>query len=271
MPGERLLWMEPGWEPAPGADETTLRAMDSWLARDGYMRAPELHARRFAAACATTSAIPAAQATAFFWSAVDRIPSSGRWFPRVELVEAAGVPRLRLWLRPAPPLGDVVRLWAAAAPDRRTRPTVKGADLGHLTGLRREAAGHGADEAVILSAAGGVLEGASTSILWWRGDVLCAPPQDGQLLPGVTRALLFRLAAAEGLATCCETPEPAELDGLETWAVNALHGIRPVTGWLGAAVSPGSADRAGEWAVRLERMAVRPSGQRFVPARATAS
>jgi len=271
MAGERLRWRDPGWEPVGDGDLAGLCVVDSWLMHDGYMRAPERHARRFAAACAETCSIPPGQTTEFFWSAVARVPLSGRWFPRVELVEVAGMPRLQVWIRLAPTRGDTVRLWAGPAGDRRTRPVVKGPDLGHLADLRAAAVEHGADEALILSAAAGVLEGASTSILWWRDDVLCAPPQNGRVLPGVTRAVLFQLAAAAGIATRCETPSPADLDGLETWAVNALHGIRPVTGWLGTPVRPGSADRLNEWNVRLEQTAVHASARRLAAARTAAN
>jgi branched-subunit amino acid aminotransferase/4-amino-4-deoxychorismate lyase len=39
-----------------------------------------------------------------------------------------------------------------------------------------------------------------------------------------------------------------ELDGREVWLVNALHGIRPVTGWTGGRpMSAGPAGRVAQW------------------------
>ena len=83
-------------------------------------------------------------------------------------------------------------------PDRRTDPAVKGPDLAMLTGLRLSAAARGADEVVLLSGAGTVLEGALSALLWWRGDVLCMPPLDLPVLPSVTRRLLTEIAVAAG-------------------------------------------------------------------------
>lgn len=71
--------------------------------------------------------------------------------------------------------------------------------------------------------------------------------EDAGVLPGITRLVLFDLAAAIGVPIVGSSPRPAELAGLEVWAVNALHGIRPVTGWVGADIEPGPARRAGRW------------------------
>jgi branched-subunit amino acid aminotransferase/4-amino-4-deoxychorismate lyase len=172
----------------------------------------------------------------------------------VELV-GSDAPELQLWIRPAPARGDAVRLWISAEPDRRVHPSVKGADLDHLAGLRQEAADAGADEALILATDGRIREGASTSILWWRRDVLCAPPETPEILPGVTRTVLLRLAAEHGIRVEFEEPTPPELAGREVWAVNALHGIRPVSRWVGALIDAGPAHRARRWNAQLDRLA----------------
>jgi branched-subunit amino acid aminotransferase/4-amino-4-deoxychorismate lyase len=149
-----------------------------------------------------------------------------------------------------------VRLWISDAPDGRYRPAVKGTDLGYLLGLRRLAVAKGADEALILSREGRVREGSTTSILWWRGDTLLAPPLSADLLAGVTRELLLDAVTTRGLCVASESPAPAELDGIEVWAVNALHGIRPVTGWLGARIKAGPAVRAARWNAYLDGLTV---------------
>jgi branched-subunit amino acid aminotransferase/4-amino-4-deoxychorismate lyase len=247
--GTRLRWVDPERGFGPGEEPTTLLAMDSWLVDEGRVKALDAHAERFISACAALRAIPARRTAAFLGAAAERLPRQGRWFPRVELVLAGGALCFQLWVRPAPPRGERVRLWTPPHPDRRIRPSVKGADLAHLTLLRQQALDAGADEALILAPDGRIREGSTTSLLWWRGDTLCAVPEGPDALASVTRALLLRAASDAGVDVALERPTPYELDGLEVWAVNALHGIRPVTAWTGlpAGVEPGASRRVEEW------------------------
>ena len=253
-PGVRLRWTGDRFGAAGGPG--TVRIADSWLVADGQVRAFGAHTRRFSAACAERFGIDPGPTQDFMRAVAGRLPTAGRWFPRVELVFDAGTPHFQLWIRPAPPPGRTVRLWLPAEPDGRTFPGVKGPDLDWLARQRAAAVAAGADEAVLLSRSGRVLEGATTSILWWRGDELCAPPEDAGVLPGVTRLILLDLAASIGAAVGFRCPRPDELAGLEVWAVNALHGIRPVTGWAGADIEPGPAHRAARWQRSLEELAI---------------
>jgi hypothetical protein len=214
---------------------------DSWLVADGAVRALERHERRFADA--------AGPVPGFLEAVRLALPRTGRWFPRIELSDG-----LYLWLREAPALGSSARLWVDPEPDRRFRPSVKGADLELLGRLRVRAHEHGADEPVLLDRAGRVLEGASTSLLWWRGDVLCLPPAAGRL-DGVTSQLLVEGVRAAGGQVRFEAVRPVELAGLEVWAVNALHGLRPVSGWADG-MPVGDALRAGAWSRYLDAAAV---------------
>jgi len=245
-PGSRLRWA--GASRFEAADEAgQLQVADSWLVADGRVRAFAAHTRRFSAACAELFGIETGTTREFMQAAAARLPAQGRWFPRAELAIASGTPRLQLWIRPAPPPGRTVRLWLPAVPDARTCPRIKGPDLDWLARQRAAAVAAGADEAVLLSPSGAVLEGATTTILWWRGDELCAPAEDAGVLPGITRLVLLDLAASIGASISFSSPVPAELAGLEVWAVNALHGIRPVTGWVGADIQPGPVRRAARW------------------------
>jgi len=243
-------------------DPGDIQIIDSWLVSDGAARGLELHAGRFSSACADMYAVRVAETMAFLRAAVARIPTRGRWFPRVELALVAGMPRHQLWIRSAPPARETVRLWLGQEPDRRSRPDVKGIDLDHLALLRRRALDAGGDDALIVSEDGRVLEGSSTSILWWRGDVLCAPPAGPQVLGGVRRSLLVNAVAGAGGEVAFECVPPGELDGLEVWAVNALHGIRPVAGWIGAPFRPGPARRARRWNARLGELVRADCGRR---------
>ncbi|MGI5458723.1 aminotransferase class IV [Streptomyces sp. CA-249302] len=259
-----LRWAgpEPGFVPVAAGASSALLVADSWLVEDGRVKALPAHLARFSGACALVPSMSAEDVAAFVREALPQLPTAGRWFPRLELVEADGGRRLQLLIRPAPPRGDIVRLWVPPDPDRRTRPAVKGPDLPYLTALRAEANAVGADEAVLLSPDGRVREGATTSILWWRDDTLCAPADGPDILPGVTRAQLLRLAAELHVPVAFESPRPRDLDGLEVWAVNALHGIRPVTAWLGTGagatavtdLTAAPARRAPEWQARLEHL-----------------
>lgn len=253
-PGLRLRWTGDRFRAADGPG--TVRIVDSWLVAGGRVRAFGAHTRRFSAACAERFGIDPGRTEDFMQAVAGLLPAAGRWFPRVELVLDAGTPRFQLWIRPAPPPGRTVRLWLPAAPDGRISPGIKGPDLDRLAQQRAAAVAAGADEAVLLSRSGRVLEGATTSILWWRGDELCAPPEDAGVLPGVTRLILLDLAASIGAAVSFRCPRPDELAGLEVWAVNALHGIRPVTGWVGADIEPGPARRAARWQRYLEKFVI---------------
>jgi branched-subunit amino acid aminotransferase/4-amino-4-deoxychorismate lyase len=252
----RLRWITAERGFVPTGEPESIDVVDSWLVDDGRLRALPAHIRRFSSACAGIAGIPTEQSVEFLRASVQRVPAAGRWFPRVELIAAGEVPELQLWIRPAPPRREAVRLWISTEPDRRVHPSVKGADLEYLATLRLLAAATGADEAVILSADGRVKEGASTSILWWRRGALCAPPVTSEILRGVTRTVLLRLAVEHGIRVEFEEPKPRDLDGLEVWAVNALHGIRPVHQWVGRSINAGVPHQARRWNAWLEGLCV---------------
>lgn len=234
-------------------------AMDSWLVEDGRTRAPERHTARFVSACAAVGVARSVTA-AFLADARGLVPAAGRWFPRVELVPAAGgTLQLQCWLRSAPPPGRVVRLRVHPGPDERHRPHVKGPDQAFLAGCRADAVGHGADDAVLLAADGTVRETSTAALLWWRHDALCAPPRGDAVLASVTADLLCGIATGIGVDVVEERVPPAALDGLEVWAVNALHGIRPVAGWVDVAVTAGPATRAPAWRRRLDLITTVPA------------
>jgi branched-subunit amino acid aminotransferase/4-amino-4-deoxychorismate lyase len=139
--------------------------------------------------------------------------------------------------------------------DPRRVPRRKGPDLAVLAGLRAWASEQAAQEALLVSGTGLVLEAAHSSVLWWEGDRLCAPDPRLAILPGVTGDLIRERAAGLGIPVMFRRRPPAHLDGREVWLVNALHGIRPVTRWVGAPVVAGPAVRAPEWRAWLDGLA----------------
>ncbi len=239
-------------------------AVDSWLVEEGRARGMDLHRARFAGAVAGAGAAGrgAADVRRFLDAAVAALPRSGRWFPRVELVPGTtGAGELRLWVRPAPPRRDGVCVAALAHPDGRRSPTVKGPDLVWQAGLRATTGTPDEGEVLLALPDGTVGEGVWTSVLWWDGETLCALPAGAPVLGSVTRALVLQLAGVAGVRVERRAPTLAHLRAAETWLVNALHGIRPVTAWLavpGAAPEPAPviAGRAVAWQARLEGLAV---------------
>ena len=213
--------------------EVQLEVADSWLVEDGRVRSLDAHFERFARWVSEVSPDCSPSLPAFFEAVKAKIPGAGRWFPRIEFHAEAEAPHhLFLRLRKAPDqIGDVT-LWTLPDPDPRQNPSVKGPDLSLGMQMRRNAKMHGADEAVILSQDGYVLEGALSSLVWWRGETLCSSSEDLPWLPSVTRNEIFAIANQMGYATRAERVKPADLVGLEMWALSSLQGIRVVSEWV---------------------------------------
>jgi branched-subunit amino acid aminotransferase/4-amino-4-deoxychorismate lyase len=205
-------------------------AADSWLVTDGRALALGLHRDRFLQAVAGR----VADAEEFWLAAVALVPAEGDWFPRVELQSRSGAPLLVLRLRSAPRLTRSVVVATHDGPDPRTTPLVKGPDLEAMARLRTAVQPLGAEEAVILSPDGYVVEGAYSALVWWRGSILCTVPASPEFdrVASVTERSLLGLATALGVETYAEAVTPAELDGTEVWALSALHGPRIVTRWV---------------------------------------
>lgn len=234
--------------------ETALLAADSWLVTEGTALALGVHRERFLAA------VPQArrgEAEEFWAAAIAEIPDAGGWFPRVELQRTAADEHFAFRLRSAPELRRSVVLSTWTGTDLRTRPAIKGPDLASMLRMRTAAQARGADEAVLLSPGGAVIDATTSALLWWRGEILCGPPSghpDFARVDSVTARSVLALAAALGYDTHQEAVGPEELDGCELWALNALHGIRIVTGWLDG---PATAERPGRlehWRARLHAL-----------------
>lgn len=256
-----LVWDGAGLRPADAG--TDLLVADSWLVDDGAVAGFGHHRARFRTAC-LSAGVPEGEVDAFLDAVPGHLPSRGRLFPRVEYGCGPDGPQLRLRVRPAPPITTEVVLAPHPGPDPRRAPRTKGPDLVMLGGVRARAAELGAGEAVLCTADGTLLEGAYSAVVWWRsemgGDVLCVPDPDLPVLDSVTRRRIVDAAGRRSVDVRHERVAPADLDGLETWSLSALHGIRAVTGWRGChvqgdirggirgrAVEAGPAERAATW------------------------
>ncbi|HEY4226298.1 MAG TPA: aminotransferase class IV [Pseudolysinimonas sp.] len=244
----------------------TILAADSWLVDEGTVLALGLHRARFLDAVAEqaerhrrVTEVEALDVDGFWDAAIASIPRAGLLFPRVELRVQHDAAQLLLRMRPAPELRRSLTLATSRGPDPRTEPRIKGPDLEAMTRLRTEAQARGADEAVLLSPVvdgrgGFVAEGSTTSIAWWAGDALCVPSVEVPRIDSVTLRSVLALAAATGVDVLHDDVTPEALDGCEVWALNALHGIRIVTGWIDGpetAELPGRLDR---WQSRLNAL-----------------
>ncbi|MGW4891642.1 aminotransferase class IV [Kitasatospora sp. NPDC004240] len=219
-------------------------AADSWLVDEGRVRALRLHWERFGRTARTLGADPA-ELVRFRAAVTAELPRRGRWFPRVELTVER---RLVLRLRPAPDPAPTVVAWIADVADPRRRPAAKGPDLDLLAAVRARAERHGAGEAVLLDRRGDAVEGAFSTLFWWDGDHLCTAPEDGTVLPGVTRRLLLERARCLGLEIHYRKTTPDRLARHEVWFTSALHGIRTVTAWQpGGVPAPRRPGRAEDW------------------------
>ena len=217
------------------AFDDALSVADSFLLRDGAVRAPLRHFERFAGSIDDEKT--SRQLPVFFAEAVRILPTSGDWFPRFEYRPSQPIgQRLFLRIRTAPERTETCRLWTSPESDPRSNPAVKGPDLSICQQLRRAANLHGADEAVITDQHGFIADGALSSIVWWRGSKLFGPNNETAWLPSITRELVFSLAMQAGYETAEEKAKPEDLAGCEIWSLSALQGIRGVTSWSGSEV-----------------------------------
>jgi hypothetical protein len=62
------------------------------------------------------------------------------------------------------------------------------------------------------------------------------------------------LATALGVDVRRERVAPGDLDGLEIWALNSLHGIRIVTAWADGPAPAAEPGRLATWRRRLDAL-----------------
>ena len=222
--------------------ESRILVADSWLVSHGMVIAMDLHRQRFFNSCYQRHQMDSDILQHYWQAALKKIPRDGLWFPRIELAGDPDHPKLQMRIRPAPPLNETIRLSLCPSPDRRQAPRHKGADMGWLMQMRQQVLAQGADEGIIVSPKGYLLEGLTTSLLWWeehKGQpILCAVPDANRILPGTIRQLILSIAGQKNIPVAYRRVQPEQLAGCNVWAVNALHGIRPAIPWQKAPFMP---------------------------------
>jgi D-alanine transaminase len=107
----------------------------------------------------------------------------------------------------------------------------------------------GAQEVLFVSEKGEIREGGSSNFFARRRDRLETHPLDGRILPGVTRSLVLRLCAEEGLPVVERAPR---LERREEWQeaflCGTLTGVQPVVAMDREPVPPSG---SGEWTQRI--------------------
>lgn len=100
--------------------------------------------------------------------------------------------------------------------------------LEHVVALRT-AKSRGADDALLVTPTGFVLEGASSNFFSVSGDELFTPPVLGHVLPGVTREAILRLAPTLGLRVR-EVPVPVAdlVRADECFLTSSIRGVMRV-------------------------------------------
>ena len=231
----------------------TIEAADSWLVDDGRTLALDLHRARFSDTVMARG-FDGVNVPEFWDSVIGAIPTEGAWFPRVELVSRRGGTLLRYRHRAAPERALSATLTTLAGSDPRRAPRLKGPDLRALVAARASAQDRGADAAVILSPDGFIVEGTTSSIVWWVDDELCIVDHELPRVASVTERSLIALALALGVRVSEQRARPADLNGREVWALGALHGVRIVTRWVDGPETAELPARLRLWRDRLDAL-----------------
>jgi branched-subunit amino acid aminotransferase/4-amino-4-deoxychorismate lyase len=101
--------------------------------------------------------------------------------------------------------------------------------------LRQSVSHLGANEAIIVSPDGHIVEGAYSSVIAWPagGNEMWVVEGSIPRIPSVTEAALVGLARERDISVVEKRFTPHDLEGASVWVASALHGIRRVTHWAG--------------------------------------
>ncbi len=93
----------------------------------------------------------------------------------------------------------------------------------------RHAHAQGADDVVLTSLEGELLEGPTSTVVWAAGGTLHTPPTEVGILAGTTVARLFEHAEADGLPTARTRGTVADLQAADAvWLLSGVRGAAPV-------------------------------------------
>lgn len=101
----------------------------------------------------------------------------------------------------------------------------------HYMQAWREAEDAGDDDALMLTVDGQIAETAVANLFWKRGDKICTPSADNDILPGLMRDIIIKiLLRNEKFRLREESARPEVLEEAELiWVTNSVKEIQPVT------------------------------------------
>jgi branched-subunit amino acid aminotransferase/4-amino-4-deoxychorismate lyase len=168
--------------------------------------------------------------------------------------DVAGVGELAL-VRGAPPASAAGwRVRAAAFPRSGSMHAVK--SIAYIENIlsRRAAQADGYDDVLFSDPAGNILEGSATNVFAVVDGVICTPPADSMLLPGIAREVVLEISGAR--ARLCPLTPDLVAAAQEIFVTNAVVGVVPVVEYAGRCFSAGDnrvcAEVASEF-FRLQR------------------
>ena len=219
-------WIDPPNNSSP----LEVVAADSFVVDQGRVIGYDRHLARFTAAVKDAGFSLDEELAEFISRCEMWIPREGRWFPRFDLVTSPEGHYFRYHHRLAPAQQETASLIVAPS-DTRLVPHRKGPDLERMGNLRWWAYSRGAQEALILSPDGIVVEGAYSAIAVIDHDSnhFAITPTSFPRIPSVTEDVVRTLAEEAGLSVVENTHTIAQLGGKLVWVLSALHGIRIAT------------------------------------------
>nr|WP_279587618.1 aminotransferase class IV [Lysinibacter cavernae] len=239
---------------------------DSFRVSNGTVIAHELHRDRFVMGCILMGYSNPAELANFWREATLYLADASRGddlFPRVELLAAEGGHRLALLTRSIQRLGEAPEsiILSSSYSDPRRLPTIKGPNIALFSRLNARASETAqypiatgdpgptpVHDTIICTSDGTVIEGTTTSLLWWNNNTLHRVPTARPRVSSVTERILIEAAGSLEIPVAETDAKAHTLANHEVWAVNALHGIRPVAHIDGVPTPQVDADRLARFA-----------------------
>ncbi|BDU11047.1 hypothetical protein AINA4_09680 [Aurantimicrobium sp. INA4] len=237
----RLRWNGTELVDITGAPEIPLYVADSFLLNDGKVVGFQRHLERFTTSAHRQGLVRSVDA--FLETVTSALPREGAWFPRIDLTERG---ELEVWIRPAPPLKDTIVL-STSVTDPRKEPAIKGPDIPALNEIRAHAQKQGAEDAVILDSLGRIVDGSTTCLVWVEGETVLMPPLEALRVDSVTVSVLRDILRGQGIEVEERWATPADIEGCELYALNALHGIRSALSWVNGPTLRVNHERLNVW------------------------
>lgn len=104
----------------------------------------------------------------------------------------------------------------------------------------REAVARGAEDVVLVSGDGQVLEGPTANVAWVRGGTLITPPDEVGILPGITMAVVLQSCAELGVPVQVRRGAVDELERAdEVLLTGSVRGVVPVLSLNGQGLGAG--------------------------------